>query len=46
MLLLDPIPGTSGNQRRWIELAAPPTARPRYKGYAEALAGLRETGFA
>ena len=46
LLLLDPIPGIGANQRRWIELAGPPTARPRYKGYAEALAALRETGLA
>jgi hypothetical protein len=44
MLLFDSIEGRRRDRRRWVALAEAATARPRYAGYADALAALRDAG--
>jgi len=44
-VLLDPVPGGRSHRRPWVDLEAL-RVRPRYAGYAEALAALRAQGLA
>jgi len=45
-VLLDPVPGGRSHRRPWVDLEAALRVRPRYAGYAEALAALRAQGLA
>jgi hypothetical protein len=42
----DPLPGQRLNRRRWVGLDAVARVEPRYRGYADALERLRQSGSA
>lgn len=44
LLLFDPIEGTRSDRHRWVGIDELAEIRPRYSGYAEALAALRRAG--
>lgn len=47
LVVFDPLPGGRSDRRRWIDLdTAASGVRPRYRGYADALAVLRRSGMA
>jgi len=47
LVVFDPLPGGRSDRQRWIDLeAAAKGVRPRYRGYADALAVLRRAGMA
>jgi len=46
ILLFDPVPGTRSDRRRWVDPDGTARVRPRYAGYAEALAALQAHGLA
>ena len=43
-VLLDPLVGRRSDARLWAGIADPAASRPRYRGYADALQVLRESG--
>lgn len=43
-VLFDPVDGRRSDARRWVGLTDLAEIRPRYRGYAEALAALTKTG--
>jgi hypothetical protein len=45
-VLFDPIVTAGSRRRAWVGLAHVPVVRPRYRGYADALAELRGAGMA
>lgn len=45
-LLFDPVPGTRNDRRWWVDLEGALRVRPRYAGYAAALAALQAHGLA
>lgn len=40
-VVFDPLPGRRTSRRRWVGLDQAAEVRPRYRGYADALAQLR-----
>jgi hypothetical protein len=46
LVLLDPVSDAESRRRMWVGLEHVPVVRPRYRGYAEALAHLRAAGMA
>jgi transcriptional regulator with XRE-family HTH domain len=46
LVILDPVPGRRPSRRQWVGLEVASSIEPRYRGYADALAELRQAGAA